>query len=102
MRWRMELYHERRRVLVRYDLEAPSPAAAVVLGRDAVRAAYPSARARGSRSLLERAECARGCDGWVLYRIVKDNGEGSAGIAANPGRIKRWARQRRDDEACNT
>jgi hypothetical protein len=30
MRWRMELYHERRRVLVCYDLEAPSPAAAVV------------------------------------------------------------------------
>jgi hypothetical protein len=84
MRWLMEFYHERRGILARYDFEAPSPAAAVVLGGDAVRAEYPSARARGSLSLLERAERARGYDGWVLYRIVKDKGQGSAGIAATP------------------
>jgi hypothetical protein len=74
MRWLMEFYHERRRILARDDLEAPSPAAAFMLGVDRVRAEHPSARARGSLSLLERAERARGYDGWVLYRIVKDNG----------------------------
>jgi hypothetical protein len=80
MRWRLEFYHERRGILARYDVEAPSPAAAVVLGGDAVRAEHPAARTRGRLSLLERAERGRGDDGWVLYRIVKDSGQGPAAI----------------------
>ena len=72
MRWQMELYHQRRGILARYTIEAPSPAAAAVLGGDAARAEHPPARARGRLSLLGRAERARGDDGWVLYRIVQD------------------------------
>jgi hypothetical protein len=67
--------HERQRILARYAIEAPSPAAAAVLGGDAARAEHPSARARGSLSVLERAERGGGDDGWVLYRIVKDPGQ---------------------------
>ena len=83
MRWLMEFYNERRGILARSSIEAPLPAAAVLLGRNAVLAEHPSPRARGRLSLLERAERAGGHDGsgWVLYRIVKDNGRGSAGIA---------------------
>ena len=77
----MEFYNERRGILARYGIEAPLPAAAVQLGRNAVQAEYPSTP-RGSRSLFERAERVGGQDasGWVLYRIVKDNGQGSAGL----------------------
>jgi len=83
MRWRVEFYHERQGILARYGIEAPSPAAAVRVGRDAVLAEHPTARARGRPSLLQRAEHAGGHDGsgWVLYRIVKDDGKGSAGQA---------------------
>ena len=80
MRWLVEFYNERRGLLARYGVEAPLPAAAVRLGRNAVLAEHPSARARGRLRLLERAERAGGHDGsgWVLYRIVTDNGQGSA------------------------
>jgi len=73
------VYHEKRGILARYGIEAALPAAAVLLGRNAVFAEYPSARARRRLSLLERAERAEGHDGsgWVLYRIAKDSGEGS-------------------------
>ena len=80
MRWLMEFYNERRRILARYGIEAPLPAAALLLGRKAALAEYPSSP-RGRRpSLFERAERVGGQDasGWVLYRIVKDNGQGSA------------------------
>jgi len=79
MRWLMEFYNERRGILARTGIEAPLPAAAVQLGRNAILAEYPSPRARRRLSLLERAERAGGHDGsgWVLYRIVKDNGRGS-------------------------
>ena len=74
VRWRMEFYSERRGILARYGVEAPLPAAAVLLGREALLAEYPPARARRRLSLPERAERAGGQDGsgWVLYRIVKD------------------------------
>ena len=74
MKWLLDFYNERRRILARYAIEAPLPAAAVLLGRQALLAEHPSARARGRLSLLERAERAGGQDGsgWVLYRIVKD------------------------------
>ena len=74
MRWRMEFYSERRGTLARYGIEAPTPAAAVLLGRKALLAEYPPSRARRRLSLFERAERVGGQDagGWVLYRIVKE------------------------------
>lgn len=79
MRWLVEFYNEKRGILAHYGIEAPLPAAAVLQGRNAVLAEHPSGRARGRLSLLARAERAGGHDGsgWVLYRIVKDNGQGS-------------------------
>jgi hypothetical protein len=72
MRWRLEFYNERRRTLARYAVESATPAGAVQLGRDALRAEHPPVRRRPS--LLERAERVGGLDpgGWVLYRITKD------------------------------
>ena len=83
MRWLMEFYNERRGILARTGIEAPLPAAAVQLGRNAILAEYPSPRARRRLSLLERAERAGGHDGsgWVLYRIVKDGEQGFPGVA---------------------
>ena len=74
MRWRMEFYNERRAILAPYSVEAPTPPAAVVLGRTALLAQYPSTSARGRPSLFVQAERVGGqdADGWVLYRIVKD------------------------------
>jgi hypothetical protein len=75
MRWLMEFYNERRGILARYGVEAPLPAAAVVLGEKAVLAEYPPVRVRRrGLSLFERAERVAGHDGsgWVLYRIGKD------------------------------
>ena len=82
MKWLMEFYNERRGILARYGTEAPLPAAAVLLGRKAVLAEYPSTPRRSRLSLFEQAERVGGQDasGWVLYRIVKDNGR-SASIA---------------------
>jgi hypothetical protein len=81
MKWLMEFYNERRGILARYSIEAPSPAAAALLGRDAVRAEYPSTPRRSRLSLFEQAERVGGQDasGWVLHRIVKDNGQGPGG-----------------------
>jgi hypothetical protein len=82
MKWRVEFYNERRGILARYGIEASSPEAAVLAGRNAVHAEHPSPPGRRRRlSLFERAERAGGQDdtGWVLYRLGKDNGPGSAG-----------------------
>jgi hypothetical protein len=83
MRWLMEFYNERRGILVRYGIEAPLPAAAVLLGWKAVLAEYPWTPRRGRRSLFERAQRVGGQDasGWVIYRIVKDSGQESPGVA---------------------
>lgn len=74
MRWILDFYHERRRTLARYDIEAPSPATAVRSGWTALRAEHPLEPGRGRPSLLERADRAGGQDGsgWVLYRIRTD------------------------------
>lgn len=82
MTWRMEFYHEQRGLMAGYSIEAPLPPAAVLLGWKALLAEHPPARARGRPSLFARAERLGGQDasGWVLYRIVKQNGQGSAGI----------------------
>lgn len=76
MKWQLEFYNERRGILARYGIEARLPQAAVLLGRRAVLADYPAARARRRLSLVEQAERAEGHDGsgWVLYRVVRDDG----------------------------
>lgn len=73
MRWRIDFYNRRRGLVGRYDVEAPSPAAAVAAGREARLAQYPAAAARRCLSLFERAERVGGEDGsgWILYRIAK-------------------------------
>lgn len=76
MRWRMEFHQEGSGVLETYSIEAPSPAAAVVLGRKALLEAHPSALGATRRSSLwDRAQRLSACDasGWVLYRIGKDD-----------------------------
>ncbi|OLC08985.1 MAG: hypothetical protein AUH77_14320 [Candidatus Rokubacteria bacterium 13_1_40CM_4_69_39] len=86
MRWLVEFYNERRGILARYGIEASLPAAAALLGRNALLAEHPPARARRRLSLFERAERVGGQDGsgWVLHRIVKDTGPGPADIAPAP------------------
>jgi len=86
MRWLMEFYNERRRIVARYGIEAPLPAAAARLGRSAVLADHPSSPRKGRPSLFERAERVGGQDasGWVLYRIVKENAHGSPDAAPPP------------------
>ena len=74
MRWQLEFYSERRRILAHYRVEAPTPATALVLGRRRVLDEYPAVPARRTRSLFEPAPCLanRDADSWVLYRIEKD------------------------------
>lgn len=71
MRWRLEFYSERRGTLARYIVEAPTPAAAVPLGRRALLVDYPVSAPRRWPSLLEQARRVGGqdADGWVLHRI---------------------------------
>jgi hypothetical protein len=86
MRWLLEFYHERRGILARYGVEAPLPAAAARLGREAVLAEHPPTPRRGRPGLFERAERAGGQDtsGWILYRIVQDNRTGSTSDTPAP------------------
>ena len=76
MRWVVDFYNQRRALVARYDVDAPSAASAVVSGRQAVFAQYPPTVARGRPSLFERAERIGGQDGsgWIVYRIVKGDG----------------------------
>jgi hypothetical protein len=80
MKWLVEFYHERRRILARYGVEAPLPAAAVVLGRQALLTEHPSPPPARRTSLFKQAQLVGGqnADGWILYRIVQDGGPGSA------------------------
>ena len=74
MKWRLQFYNERRGILAHYSIEAPLPAAAVQLGRQAGLAEHPPGPAPRRLSLLARAERIGGQDdsGWVLYRIGSD------------------------------
>ena len=83
MKWLMEFYNERRGILARYGVEAPLPAAAVLLGWQAVLAEHPSLPRSSRLSLFERAQRVGGQDasGWVLHRIVKYSEHGSPGVA---------------------
>ena len=80
MKWLLQFYNERRGILAPYSIEAPLPAAAVLLGQKAVLAEYPTPLRRGRPSLFERAERLGGQDasGWVLYRIVQDDSQPGA------------------------
>ena len=82
MKWLMEFYNERRGILARYSIEAPLPAAALLLGWKAVLAEHPSTPRSRWLSLFERAQRVEGQDasGWILYRLVKDSEHGSPGV----------------------
>lgn len=73
MRWRLEFYSERCRILAHCLVEAPTPATALVLGRRSVLGQYPPIPKRRFRSLFEHAQrlASPDTDGWVLYRIQK-------------------------------
>ena len=68
----IEFYHERRRALARYSIEAATPTAAVALARAALVAEHPAGTPRRWLSLFERAQRIGGQDpsGWVLHRIA--------------------------------
>jgi len=71
MRWEVEFYHERRRALARYGVEAATPVEAARLARAALVAAHPAEQPR-RLSLFERAQRIGGlhADGWALHRLV--------------------------------
>ena len=71
--WQLEFYSECRRTLSHYRVEAQTPDAAQVLGRQALLAEYRSAPPRRAGSLFEQAQRVGGddADGWVLYRITR-------------------------------
>ena len=74
MTWRLDFYSERRQALARYVVDAPTPMAALELGRGMLRTEHrPDAGSR-TRSLFHRAQLLGGheADGWVLYRIGQD------------------------------
>jgi len=81
MTWRIEFYHERRRTMAGYSVDAPTAEAAVGLGWTALRAEHPAGREPRGRSLVELAKRAGGQDasGWVLYRIANDQLPGMIG-----------------------
>jgi hypothetical protein len=83
MKWLMQFYNEKRGILARYNIDAPLPAEAVLLGWKAVLAEHPSIPRKGQLSLFERAQRIGGQDasGWVLYRIVRDNKDESHDVA---------------------
>jgi hypothetical protein len=76
MKWVVDFYNQRRAMVARYDVDAPSAASAVVVGRQAMLTQYPPAAARGRPSLFEQAEHIGGQDGtgWIVYRIAKGDG----------------------------
>lgn len=76
----MEFYSERAGILARYRVEAPLPTAAVRLGWEALRAEHPPVPRRRRLSLFERATRVGGRDasGWVLLRILRDDGQPAA------------------------
>lgn len=73
MRWRLEFYSERRALVAGCEVEAPTPEAAVRVGRQAVLAEHPPVPGRRRLGLFARAQRVGGQDasGWVLHRILK-------------------------------
>lgn len=71
MKWEVEFFHDRRRELARYDVEATTPAEATRLARALLVAAHPVGKPRWL-SLFDRAQQIGGLhpDGWALHRVV--------------------------------
>jgi hypothetical protein len=82
MKWRMQFYNERRGILASYDIDAPLPAEAVLLGWKAVLAEHPPTLRRSRLSLFEQAERIGGQDasGFVLYRMARDSEHGAPSV----------------------
>lgn len=72
MRWEVEFYHEGRRALARYGVEATTPAEATRLARAELVASHPAVKTRRRLSLYEQAQRIGGlhADGWTLHRVV--------------------------------
>jgi hypothetical protein len=73
MGWRLEFYSERTRTRAHYVVDAPTPTAALELGRRRLLTEYQPGSGARAGSLFERAQRIGGldADGWVLYRIAK-------------------------------
>ena len=71
MKWNVEFFHDRRRELARYEVEAVSPAEATRLARALLVAAHPAGKPR-RLTLFDRAQQIGGlhADGWALHRVV--------------------------------
>jgi len=71
MKWEVEFYHDRRRELARYGVEAATPADATRLARALLVAAHPAGKAR-RLTLFDRAQQIGGlhADGWALHRVA--------------------------------
>ena len=69
--WELHFYSERWHAVARYEVQAPTAAAAHALGRKILRAEHPSSVTKRRYTLFERARRSDGDDddGWVLYRI---------------------------------
>ena len=74
VKWTLEFHSERARIVARYVVEAPTPSAALALGRTALRTEYPGTSPRRSSSLWDQAQrvASQDADDWMLYRIAKD------------------------------
>jgi hypothetical protein len=85
MTWSVQFYNERRGLLARYSVEAALPPAAVVLGRRALLAEYPSAAAPARpSSLYQQARADANDEGWVLYRIASVGAQHGTAAAEAP------------------
>ncbi len=82
MKWLMDFYHEPRRILRQYSIEAPLPSEAARLGWMALLADDRASPRRRRRPLFERAQRVEGRheSGWILYRIMKDGTRESPGL----------------------
>jgi hypothetical protein len=71
--WALQFYSSRQGTLARYEVQAPTAAAAHARGREALLAEHRPLATRPSQRLFARAQRAGGQDpdGWVLYRIER-------------------------------
>ena len=80
MRWRMEFYHERRGVLACYEIWAGAPGRRPSSSRwGALLRGASFAAAGTAREPFEQDQFVQGRnpDGWILYRIVRDDSRAS-------------------------
>ena len=74
MTWQLVFYNQRERILARYAIDARTAAEAHGLGRRALLTEHPPTATRRTSSLFDQAQRVGGhdFDGWVLYRIGRD------------------------------